>query len=170
MNKEQINNSEDDATEFKHIIKTEVEELEWLKSDKIYKLNKEGKFDVMNYKLETPVRAIFSELEDQNYTREEWEEVVKSRDLVYGAKDNFFDSDIIAAAKAFMIDVVGVYRKKAIVAEQFREFDTLEELRKNILMEAKEKDMVLYRTVTFEKLKSKEGIKYAWLGAFVDKQ
>jgi hypothetical protein len=181
MNKEQLDFNEDDATEFLNTIKTEFEELEWLKSDKIYKLNKEGKFDVINYKLETPVRAIFSQLEDQNYTREEWEDTIKDFvEPVRNCNRNFYDEDIIAAAKAFMVGPVSVQQKKVIEAES-RTFDSLEELKENILTEAKEKDMVLYWTYSYEKLQLYKGtfkliedapevIQYVWRGVFLDKQ
>lgn len=178
---QEIRDSKEDVCKFMHTIKNDVDSLTWNKTERVYKVNKdEGKLDVIEENLETPVPRIISELEDMNYTRGEWEDTVKDFDLHYGQGDNFFDEDIIAAAKAFMVGPVSVQNQKAIAAES-RTFNSLETLKENILAEAKEKDMVLYLTSTYEKLEFHEGTfkviedgpkqtKYVWRGVFLDNE
>jgi hypothetical protein len=177
---QEIINNKEDVCKFMHTIKNDVDDLEWGKTTRTYKVNKEGKFDVIDEKLETPVRRIFSQLEDMNYTRAEWEDTVKDFAPEHGHKDNFFDDDIIAAAKAFMVGPVSVQNQKAIAAES-RTFNSLEALKESILAEAKVKDMVLFLTFTYEKLEFDETtfkfiedgpkqIKYVWRGVFLDKE
>lgn len=75
-------------------------------------LERIGKFDVSEEKLETPERRIFSDLEDQIYSREEWQDAVKDFAPEWGHDKNIFDEDIISAACAFMVGPVSIQRKK----------------------------------------------------------
>lgn len=165
-------------------IKSDTEDLEWHKTDRVYVLNKEeGKYDVVKEKLETPERRIFSELEDETHSIEEWQDVVKDFTPEWGHDKNIFDEDIISAAYAFMVGPVGIQRKKVIAAES-RKYSSLEELKQDILTEAKEKDMVLYMTYAYQVADPRDINKYSfkvtenypkitmycWRGVFLDKE
>ena len=120
------------------------------------------------------------------YTRELWQEIIINQGplITFGEtcvsdQTIFFDEDIIAAAKNFLLGPCGAWRDKALIAET-RKFDSLEKLKENILNEAEKKDMVLYKTYTTEKVefeletfKMKDrprGTLYYWGGAFLDKE
>jgi hypothetical protein len=97
-----------------------------------------------------------------------------------------FDEDIINAAKGFMVGPVGLFRNKMIAAET-QVFDNIHEMRIFIVnLQCKTKDMVLYMTYEYmvpdfgnldpftliyeEQIKLPKVTKYAWRGAFVDKE
>jgi len=73
-----------------------------------------------------------------------------------------FDESIVNAAAGFMIGPVGIYKNTAIEALP-RVFDSLENMRKNILVESKLKDMILY--MIFER-----SGRYFCRSAFVNKE
>lgn len=168
---------------FFNTIKSDADDLEWHKTDRVYVLNKEkAKLDVIEEKLKTPERRILSDLEDQTYSREEWQDTIKDFAPELGHDKNIFDEDIIAAAYAFMVGPVSIQRNKAILA-QTRKYSSLEELKQDILTEAKEKDMVLYMTYAYEVADPRDINKttfkvtenypkitmYCWRGVFLDK-
>lgn len=174
----------DYVAQFMDTVKTEAKDLEWNNTNRQYTLNKEtGKFDVIEEKLETPERRILSDLEDQTYSRDEWHDVIKDFAPEWGHDKNIFDEDLIAAAYAFMVGPVSIQKKKVISAES-RKYSSFEELKENILTEAKEKDMVLYMTyaylvadprdinkTTFTVTENYPKITmYCWRGAFLDKE
>ena len=188
---EELENNKELVSNFIDTIKSVAEDLEWHRTDRVYVLNKEeGKYDVIEEKLETPERRIFSELEDETHSREKWQDVIKDfapewghHIPEWGHDKNIFDEDIISAAYAFMVGPVGIQRKKVIAAES-RKYSSLEELKQDILTEAKEKDMVLYMTYAYLVADPRDINKttfivtenypkitmYCWRGAFLDKE
>ena len=76
--------------------------------------------------------------------------------------DIFVDDDIVNAAKGYMTGPICFFRNKAICAEVSKAYDTLEDMKKNILQICELKDMVLYMTL-------KTDGKYFCRGAFTDK-
>ena len=181
---EALENNKELVSNFFDTIKSDADNLEWHKTDRVYVLNKEeGKYDVIEEKLEAPERRIFSELEDDTYSKEEWQDSIKDFAPEWGHDKNIFDEDIISAAYAFMVGPVGIQRKKVIAAES-RKYSSLEELKQDILTEAKEKDMVLYMTYAYQVADPRDINKYSfkvtenypkitmycWRGAFLDKE
>jgi hypothetical protein len=173
-------------------VKTDLEDIKYPKFNRIYKLNKENfKLDVTVEPVTDPTCAIFREpIGLETYTREQWLETLESQTSAFpegSFKDqiSIFDEDIISAAKNFLLGPCGAWRNKPLLAET-RTFDSLEELKENILNEAREKDMVLYRVYSYEKIeidwnvgppKTLEEIQnrpkttqYAWRGVFLDKE
>lgn len=191
-NNEDIQNQEI-VSSLKNTIKLVLDDIQYPKVNRVYKVNPEAesKFDVIEEIVENPKRAIYREpIGMETYTRERWLEVVDQRPVWHREDPGFvdqtliLDEDIISAAKNFMLGPCGAWRNKALMAET-RTFDSLEELKENILKESQEKDMVLYKVYSYEKVeidwiigppKTLEEIKnrpktiqYAWRGAFVDK-
>lgn len=72
------------------------------------------------------------------------------------------DEDVINAAKGFMVGPVGIFRNQCVASMAGKSFSSLEELKSDILVESKLRDMVLY--MVFEKAGQ-----YFWRGVFVDK-
>ena len=153
---------EGDSSDLKELVKVSLDDIEYPKVNRVYKVNSKanGGFDIIEEPVEEPTKAICTELEDQNFTRDEWQEVIKNSRSLCGAgalfeRSNeehgvFFDEDIIAAAKGFMIGPVSIQRKKSIVAETYK-FPTLAELKIFTLnVMCKTKDMILYTTFTQE--------------------
>lgn len=151
---------EGDPSDIKELVKASLNDIEYPKVNRVYKINPEadGGFDIIEEPVEEPTKAICTELEDQNFTREEWQEVITNSRSSYSTvfeRSNeehgvFFDEDIIAAAKGFMIGPVSIQRKKSIVAETYK-FPTLAELKIFVLnVMCKNKDMILYTTFTQE--------------------
>lgn len=149
-----------DPSDLKELVKVSLDDIEYPKVSRVYKINPEAKggFDIIEELVEEPTKAICTELEDQNPTREEWEEVIKNQRASYSTvfeRSNeehgvFFDEDIIAAAKGFMLGPVSIQRKKSILAETYK-FPTLAELKIFVLnVMCKSKDMILYTTFTQE--------------------
>ena len=140
-----------DPSVLAEIVKTTLDDIEYPKVNRVYKVNPEAKglFDVFEELVNTPTTAIDRGLEDEQHTKEYWQEVMKSR-----SSDDYqiiFDEEIIAAAKGFMVGPVGIQRKKGIMAETFK-FPTLAELKIFILnVMCKRKDMYLYMTLTQQK-------------------
>lgn len=175
------------AEDFATQVKREFDDLEYPKVNRVYKLNleKESKFDVIVEPVPEPTKAIFTNLDDQNYTREDWHEILVTH--VAEKYDLIFDEDIIAAAKAFMVGPVSVQRNKAICAET-QSFVSLEEMKIFLLnVQCKTKDMVLYMTYkndvvdyskvdstnkhSFEYINSLPKItRYFWRGVFLDRE
>lgn len=172
---------------FNEAIKADLEDIQYPKVNRVYKVNveAESKFDVIEEIIEDPKQAIYREpIGMETYTRERWLEVV-NEDPGFVDQTFILDEDIISAAKNFMLGPCGAWRNKALLAET-RTFGSLKELKENILKESQEKDMVLYKVYSYEKVdivdwivgppKTLEEIKnrpktiqYAWRGAFVDK-
>ena len=151
---------EGDPSDIKELVKASLNDIEYPKVNRVYKINPEanGGFDIIEEPVEEPTKAICTELEDQNFTRDEWQEVIKNSRSSYSTlfeRSNeehgvFFDEDIIAAAKGFMVGPVSIQRKKSIVAETYK-FPTLAELKIFTLnVMCKTKDMILYTTFTQE--------------------
>lgn len=179
-----IFDNQEDVVKFFNFVNKEIDDIRFPKSHRDYKFNfQTGKYDITEVEINPPRSAFFSELENDTYSRQEWYDSIIDFAPVHGHKDNFFDEDIISAAYAFMIGPVGIQRKKAIAAES-RTYASLEELKKSILTEAKEKDMILYITFTFEKPDPRDVslsaftvtenypkiIMYCWRGVFLDKE
>lgn len=188
-----IEDAKQTVQEFGETIKAQLEDIQYPKVNRVYKVNvqAETKFDIIEEIVKDPTQAIYREpIGMEPYTREQWLEVVEGGSVLQrynlGCKDEtlILDEDIISAAKNFMLGPCGAWRNKALLAET-RTFSSLEELKENILKESQEKDMVLYKVYTFEKVeidwnvgppKTLEEIQnrpkttqYAWRGAFVDK-
>lgn len=72
------------------------------------------------------------------------------------------DEHITNAAAGFMMGPVGIYKNTAIEALT-HSFDSLEQMRRDILVKAKLRDMILY--MTYERAGQ-----YFWRGAFVNKE
>lgn len=147
-----------DASIFQGLVKTELDDIEYPKVNRVYKVNTDTKelFDVVEELVEEPTKAIYTELENDQYTRESWQEIISSRsthsDLFAHIKieNTFFDEDIISAAKGFMIAPVGVQRNKGVMADTFA-FPSLEEMKIFILnVMCKTNDMFLYMMYTRE--------------------
>jgi hypothetical protein len=184
--------TEDDAAVVSKFIDSataDLKNLEYPNVNRVYKLNLEAKskFDVIEEIVEEPTKAIYREpIGMETYTREFWQEVLNEQqppppfhEAFFEDQNNFFDEDIIAAAKNFMLGPCGAWKNKALLAET-KTFDSLDKLKEDILKEAQEKDMVLYKTYTRDKLEYEEGTfklkengpkitLYYWRGAFIDK-
>jgi hypothetical protein len=188
-----VEDNKQTVEELNEVIKAQLEDIQYPKVNRVYKINleAESKFDVIEEIVEDPKQAIYREpIGMEPYTREQWLEVIEGGSVLQrynlGCKDEtvILDEDIISAAKNFMLGPCGAWRNKALLAET-RTFGSLEELKENILKESQEKDMVLYKVYTFEKVEidwnvgppktleeiqnRPKTIQYAWRGAFVDK-
>jgi hypothetical protein len=188
-----IEDNKEAVEEFSEAIKAQLEDIQYPKVNRVYKVNvqAETKFDIIEEIVKDPRQAIYREpIGMEPYTREQWLEVVEGGSVLQrynlGCKDEtlILDEDIISAAMNFMLGPCGAWRNKALLAET-RTFSSLEELKENILKESQEKDMVLYKVYTFEKVEidwnvgppktleeiqnRPKTIQYAWRGAFVDK-
>ena len=188
-----IEDNKETVEEFSEAIKAQLEDIQYPKVNRVYKVNvqAETKFDIIEEIVKDPRQAIYREpIGMEPYTREQWLEVVEGGSVLQrynlGCNDEtlILDEDIISAAKNFMLGPCGAWRNKALLAET-RTFSSLEELKENILKESQEKDMVLYKVYTYEKVEidwnvgppktleeiqnRPKTIQYAWRGAFVDK-
>jgi hypothetical protein len=143
-----------DATVFENLVKTELDDIKYPKVNRVYKVNTDTKelFDIVEEVVEDPTIDIQPQLENDQYTRETWQEIISNRsshsDLFAHIKveNAFFDEDIISAAKGFMIAPVGVQRNKGVVVDTFA-FSTLEEMKIFIInVLCKTQDMFLYMT------------------------
>lgn len=152
-----------DPSDLKELVRATLDDIEYPKVNRVYKINLDnpepGKlFDVIEEPVEEPTKAVSRELEDQNFTREEWEEAIRNQRASYSNvfehsnedHDVFFDEDIIAAAKGFMLGPVSIQRNRGISAETYK-FPALAELKNFVLnVMCKNKDMILYTTFTQE--------------------
>lgn len=192
-----IEDNKQTVEEFNEAIKAQLEDIQYPKANRVYKINldterKFVKFDVIEEIVEDPKRAIYQEpIGLETHTRERWLEVITGGPVWHRDDPGFvdqqniiLDEDIISAAKNFMLGPCGAWRNKALLAET-RTFGSLEELKESILNESQEKDMVLYKVYSYEKVeidwnigppKTLEEIQnrpkttqYAWRGAFLDK-
>ena len=192
-----IEDNKQTVEEFKDEIKIQLEDIQYPKANRVYKINLDAesnlvKFDVIEEIVEDPRQAIYREpIGLEPNTRERWLEAITGGPVWLRDDPGFvdqqniiLDEDIISAAKNFLLGPCGAWRNKALLAET-RTFGSLEELKESILKEAREKDMVLYKVYTYEKVeidwnigppKTLEEIQnrpkttqYAWRGAFLDK-
>ena len=188
-----IEDNKQTVEEFSEAIKAQLEDIQYPKVNRVYKINVQADslFDVIEEIVEDPRQAIYREpIGMEPYTREQWLEATNQSPVWHREDPGFvdqtiiLDEDIISAAKNFMLGPCGAWRNKALLAET-RTFGSLEELKENILKEAQEKDMVLYKVYTYEKVEidwnvgppktleeiqnRPKTIQYAWRGAFVDK-
>ena len=177
------------VSKFIDVATADLKNLAYPNVNRVYKLNleAESKFDVIEEVVTNPEQAIFREpIGQEMYTREVWLEAVASHPVRgdfepgFGDQTLILDEDVVSAAKNFMLGPCGAWRNKALLAET-RTFDSLEELKESILKEAQEKDMVLYKVYSFEKVEidwdtgkvvqdSPTTTLYAWRGCFIDKE
>ena len=78
-------------------------------------------------------------------------------------KEVFVDEDVLAQTKGFLLGPVGMFNNKAVQVDHTQKYDSLSEMVIFLHVQAKTKDIVIYLTY-------KEGDKYVFRGAFVDKE
>lgn len=168
-NKEQV-------VQFMNFMKSELHDIEYPAVNRLYKFNQEKQaLDVIEVPADGSSKFVATELGDQVYSREFWQDCLQTNEASHGNR-RIFDEDIIGAAKNFLVGPCGVWRNKAILAET-QSFPTFEELKESILNQSQEKDMILY--VVYEDTKreyasdftvTSESPLYVWRGSFLDKQ
>lgn len=77
-------------------------------------------------------------------------------------KEVFVDEEVLELTKGFMCGPVGMFCNKAVEAGLVQKYDTLNEMKIFLGLQAKTKDIIIYLTY-------KEGNKYCFRGAFLDK-
>jgi hypothetical protein len=172
---------EGDASEFVDAIKAELHDIEYPKVNRVYRIDPSAQnmFDVALETVENPICAITRTHphENQEYTKECWEETTRLHQDKDPTSKFIFDEDIIAAAKNFMVGPVTLWRSKPVVSETQR-YPSFEDLKESILKQAQDKDMVLYMTYeTTHKKYAPDYIEvleerpvFVWRGAFLDKE
>lgn len=78
-------------------------------------------------------------------------------------KDVFVDEDVLAITSGFMLGPVGMFNNKAVQAGYPQKYDNIHEMLIFLKAQAKTQDIIIYLTY-------KEGDKYWFRGAFVDKK
>jgi hypothetical protein len=173
---------EGDVSEFADAVKAQFHDIEYPKVNRVYRIDPyaQNMFDVALETVENPTCAITRTHphENQEYTKEFWEETTRLYRDIDPTWKFIFDEDVIAAAKNFMVGPVTLWRSKPIVAETQR-FPSFEALKESILKQAQDKDMVLYMTyeTTHKTLGPapdyevvNETPMFIWRGAFLDKE
>jgi hypothetical protein len=78
-------------------------------------------------------------------------------------KDIFVDETVLSLTKGFMTGPVGLFNSRKVEAFDVQKYDNFPEMLSFLNLQAQTKDIVIYYTC-------KEGDKYVFRGAFVDKQ
>lgn len=78
-------------------------------------------------------------------------------------KEIFVDDEVIALVDGFMCDPVGLFNSRKVEAFDEQKYDNFTEMLSFLKVQAKTKNVIVYMTY-------KEGDKYCFRGAFVDKQ